>query len=69
MNCNLEVKKRIANEMQDSGFKTRITKQGIEISLSNRKVDNMEVQYALEQKFEDIRFELKNTNNGILICS
>jgi hypothetical protein len=61
------MKQIVANEMQDSGFGARITKQGVEISLTNRKVNNMEVRYALEQKFEDIQFNLQSISDGILV--
>jgi ribosomal protein S8 len=57
----------VANELQDSGFKVRVVKNIVEVSLDNRKINNMEVREALEQKFEGIEFNLTSTSNGVLV--
>lgn len=63
----MEHRDLVVNEMQDSGFKVRVSKQGVEVSLTNRKVSQMEVREALGQKFEGIRFDLVSNSNGVLI--
>lgn len=58
----------IANELQDSGFKVRIViGPMIEVSLDNRKVSQMEIQYELDRKFEGIEFNLSSTSNSVLV--
>ncbi len=55
----------VASELENSGFEIEVSGQVIKVSLKNRKVDNMEVRYALEQRFEDISFNIQSTSNGV----
>ncbi len=56
----------VASELTRSGYAVKVAKrQVIEVSLKNRKVDNMEVRYVLGQMFEDIDFDIQTTNNGV----
>lgn len=47
----------IATELSNSGFQTRITQTGVLVSL-NRPVSRMEVETALEQVVEGVRFDI-----------
>jgi sensor domain CHASE-containing protein len=58
----------VENELFNKGFKARVVVgQMVEVSLSNRKVSQMEVRQALEETFEEIEFSLANTANGVLV--
>jgi hypothetical protein len=58
----------VANEMKDSGYKAQAFDNGkVEISLSSRKVSQIEIRSALAERFDGIEFSLKSTWNGVLV--
>lgn len=57
----------VASELNDSGFRIRVSNKAIEVSLDNRKVNTMEIWYELDQKFEGIEFSLERTSEGVLV--
>ena len=57
----------VASELLDSGWKIRKFGRYIFVSLNNRKVSQMEVQYELDRIFEGIEFDLQSTENGVLV--
>lgn len=57
----------VANELRNKGFKIRVYGKAIEVSLSSRKVSQMEVEIALSQTFDDIRFAFQSTSLGVLV--
>ncbi len=58
----------IATELSNLGFQTRITQTGVLVSL-NRPVSKMEIETALEQIVEGVKFSIypisKNTQHVI----
>lgn len=52
MNSNL-----IATELSNLGFQTRLTQTGVLVSL-NRPVSKMEIETALEQIVEGVKFSI-----------
>lgn len=57
----------VANELKAVGFKAQAKGNAVEVSLSNRKPSKMEVETALEQVFDSIQFEVRSTNNSVLV--
>jgi len=57
----------IASILAQLGFVTRITSNGIIVSL-NRPVSTLEVEYALDQEFDGITFQVSRiSQNSILV--
>jgi len=57
----------IASILSQLGFATHITSSGTIVSL-NRPVSTLEVEYALDQEFEGIQFQVSRiSQNSILV--
>jgi len=57
----------IAALLAQLGFVTRITSNGVVVSL-NRPIDMLEVEIALEQEFQEIPFQVSRiSQNSILV--
>lgn len=56
----------IANELNNKGFQVKLNKNSIEVSLKNRKVSSLEVDYALLNDYDGL-YMLVNANNSVLV--
>lgn len=53
----MEHKNIVATELSNLGFQTRITQTGVLVSL-NRPISRMEIEMALEQVVEGVKFNI-----------
>ena len=59
----------VAEELKNMGFDTKIILKNmcVKVTLKNRKPSKMEVETALEQIFDEIKFNLITSFDGIII--
>lgn len=57
----------VASEMKSVGFVANARGNTVEISLTSRKVNQMEVRHALDQIFGGIEFNLRNSYDGVTV--
>jgi hypothetical protein len=63
-----EQKHLVADELNNSGFKVSLSKVGVIVSLDNRKVRRIEVEWALIDLFEGISFTIKSLSDSVLVA-
>lgn len=57
----------VASELHKAGFAVVETSNTVSVYLKNRKPSTMEVETVLEQVFDGIQFEVKSTNNAVIV--
>jgi hypothetical protein len=53
----------ISKSLQDKGFETKVSSNGVQVSL-NRPMNQMEIETALEDEFEGIKFQFTRTSKN-----
>lgn len=57
----------VASEITQAGFQATQLNNSVRVSLKSRKVNQMEVETALEQVFGEIQFYYQSVIKGILV--
>ena len=57
----------IVEELENTGFNAEFNGNAIVVSLTNRKPSKMEVEAALDNAFDGIKFEVKSTDKGVTV--
>ena len=63
----MEHQNLVANELSNAGFKAEIFGDSVIVTLTNRKVSQMEVETALDQIFDGNVFDCTSIANGVLV--
>lgn len=61
--------KKLANYLKSVGFETQITSAGVLVTLKNRSVCKMEVQFALDSKYGMDKFNYRRSGTGTIVTS
>lgn len=58
-----------ADELKNAGFEVKVnaSNKSIFVSLKNRKPSKMEIETALEQRFDEIKFNVTSLSDCVLV--